>query len=71
MSSMKTSCIGLTVEVLKWSAKSLLLITLVSSFGGCISRNPPYELTGGQFRGTYRVVYPDKKLAQQRRAEMF
>jgi len=70
MSSMKTSCIGLTVEVLKWSAKSLLLITLVSSFGGCISRNPPYELTGGQFRGTYRVVYPDKKLAKQEQARI-
>ena len=53
------------VKDLKWYAKCFLLITLVSSFGGCISRDSPYELIEGQFRGTYRVIYPDKDLAVQ------
>ena len=62
---MKKSCLGLKVKDLKWYAKCFLLITLVSSFGGCISRDSPYELIEGQFRGTYRVIYPDKDLAVQ------
>ena len=62
---MKMSCIGLTAEGLKWCVRSFLLITLASSFNGCISRDPPYELTGGRLRGTYRVIYPDKDQAKQ------
>ena len=67
---MKTNSFGLTVEALKWCTKSFLLVALVSSFDGCISRDPPYELIGGQFRGTYRVIYPDKNLAKQEQARI-
>ncbi len=41
------------------------LLTLVSVVGGCIWHEDPYELTKGQFRGSYRVFYPDEQQAKQ------
>ena len=40
-------------------------LSLLFFIGGCIWNEDPYELTRGQFRGSYRVFYPDEQQARQ------